>query len=232
MEKLRIIWHQFRRDEQWTLVVCAMLLAFLGAYAIAKRRSTPPLPPIFEDAPTVANNAATGNTVSPPAGGMVKIHVAGEVNRPGVLELPANARILDAIRKAGGPTKDGDMNALNLAARVEDGSKIVVAKRAAPGASVESSAAAPDAGESTPSTTNGAPSPSASSGAKQPSGPINVNNASAAQLESLPGVGPKTAALIIEYRQKNGAFRSLRDLDKVKGLGPKKLEKMAPYVVF
>ncbi len=227
MERLRIIWHQFRRDEQWILVACALLLVCFGSYAIARRRSTPPLPPLFQDAPSVSNTA-TDNAVSPPAGGKVMVYVTGEVNKPGVLELPANARVVDAIHKAGGPTKDGDVEALNLAARVEDGQKITVAKRGAPGEVVKGATTLVPPRSSTPEAAKG----TASSAKKQPAGPINVNTADASQLSTLPGVGPKTAATIIEYRQKNGAFRSMQDLDKVKGLGPKKLEKMAPYVVF
>jgi len=221
MDRLKLVWQQFRRGEQWILATCALLLVVFGACALAKRRSTPPLPPLFADAPTV--KAAAG-AVAPPAGGTIMVQVAGEVSKPGVLELPANARVVDAVRKAGGATKTGDLDALNLAARLEDGQKIVVAQRAA---QAEKMAAAP----STPDTSDAPAAPSSGAVAKL-SGPINVNTAGAAQLDLLPGIGPKTAALIIAYRQEHGAFHSLQELDNVKGLGAKKLEKMAPYVVF
>jgi competence protein ComEA len=233
MERLKSVWRQFRRDERWTLVVCAVLLACFAAYGVAKRQSTPPLPPLFVDAPAAAvANAATGNMVSAPADGTVMVQVAGEVYKPGVIELPANARVVDAVRKAGGPTKAGDANALNLAARVQDGEKIVVAKRGvtAPAAMV---APRPAAGAVPPtSAATSAGAKKTAGRAPQLSGPVNVNTADAGQLDLLPGVGPKTAALIIAYRQAHGAFRSLQDLDRVKGLGPKKLEKIAPHVVF
>lgn len=129
------------------------------------------------------------------------VHVVGEVVRPGVYLLAGDHRIEDAIQAAGGPTSLGDLQALNLAAPLVDGTQIRV----------------PAVGDPltqplvTGSTTSAA------------TGPINLNTASAAQLEALPGVGPSTSAAIIDYREASGPFLTLDDLLDVPGIGPAKL---------
>lgn len=139
------------------------------------------------------------------------VHVAGAVIEPGVYELAGIARVRDAIVAAGGPRVDADWNALNLAALLADGVRIYV----------------PMLGEEV------APSlllpPVAVSAA--PAGPINVNIAGAAELEALPGVGPATAAAIIEERERNGPFLDVDDLDRVPGIGPAKLEALRGQAV-
>jgi len=141
----------------------------------------------------------------------VTVHVAGAVIEPGVYELAGIARVRDAIVAAGGPRVDADWNALNLAALLADGVRIYV----------------PMLGEEV------APSlllpPVVVSAA--PAGPINVNIAGAAELEALPGVGPATAAAIIEERERNGPFLDVDDLDRVPGIGPAKLEALRGQAV-
>ncbi|HRI43598.1 MAG TPA: helix-hairpin-helix domain-containing protein [Fimbriimonadaceae bacterium] len=153
----------------------------------------------------------------PTQAGDVVVHVTGAVAKPGLVTLSGSARINDAIEKAGGPTKDADLGAVNLAAKVIDGMQIVVARH---GDEVASSVSMPDV-----STKTGAAAPEAA-----PGGQISINGASAIQLEELPGVGPAIAARIVEYRQANGGFKSIDELERVKGIGPKKLDSMRPYV--
>jgi competence protein ComEA len=148
--------------------------------------------------------------------GDVVVHVIGAVNRPGLVTLSGSARINDAIEKAGGPTKDADLGILNLAARVADGMQIVVSRK---GEDTSSSVTVPEGktpGESAPPVV--------------PGGQISINSASAAQLEELPGIGPAIAARIVEYRQGSGGFKSIDELEKVKGIGPKKMESIRPHV--
>jgi competence protein ComEA len=133
------------------------------------------------------------------------VHVAGAVRHPGVYRLAAGARVQDAVRRAGGPTGKADVNAINLAAVVQDGVQVVVPARGPAGA-----VAAPISGD-------------ASAGVAAPTAPVNLNTATAEQLDTLDGVGPATAQKILDYRRQHGGFRSVEDLGQVPGIGPKKL---------
>ena len=141
------------------------------------------------------------------------VHVAGAVVSPGVHELDAGARVLDAVRAAGGPDGDADLDGLNLASPLVDGQRVYV----------------PVAGEVDPASV---PS-GAAAGASEPvgpTGPLDLNTATAELLESLPGVGPATAAAIVDDRDRNGPFASVDDLDRVPGIGPAKLAALRDLV--
>ena len=131
------------------------------------------------------------------------VHVAGAVHEPGLYRLPETARVDDAVRAAGGPTADADLDALNLAARLRDGDKVVVPVRGGGGAAETDTDA---------------------------SGRINLNSADASTLEDLPGIGPALAERIIAYREQHGGFRTVRDLLRVSGIGPAKFEQLEPLV--
>jgi competence protein ComEA len=141
----------------------------------------------------------------PQAAGSV-VHVAGAVRHPGVYRLPAGARVRDAVSRAGGARRGGDVNAINLAAKVVDGQQVVVPARAGTGAVAS---AAPDGAAGGGGTVGGPP--------------ISLNSATAEQLDTLDGVGPATAEKIIAWRTQHGGFRSVADLGQVPGIGPKKL---------
>jgi len=140
------------------------------------------------------------------------VHVVGAVRRPGVYRLGSHARVQDAVRRAGGATRHADVNAINLAALVQDGGQIVVPRRGAAGAAAAG-------GDAAAATGGGADA----SAAGVPTAPINLNTATEPQLETLDGVGPATAAKILDYRRTHGGFRSVDDLDQVSGIGPKRL---------
>jgi competence protein ComEA len=151
-----------------------------------------------------AGDRATGAVrVERPAAAAATVHVAGAVRRPGVYRLRAGARVQDAVRRAGGARPRGDVNAINLAAKVVDGQQVVVPSRGGAGAGV-SAAAGAGAGAA-------------------PGAPVSLNSATAEQLDTLDGVGPATAHKIIEWRTRHGGFRSVADLGQVPGIGPKKL---------
>lgn len=161
------------------------------------------------------------------------VDVTGEVRRPGVQSWPAGARVWDAVRKAGGPTASGDVQPLNLAARLSDGQQIKVSRRGAHFSAVNDELpGVVRQGSSDAKTSSSRTSRPEGRGKVNFVGSINVNSASASELESLPGIGPAIAARIIAARAQQGRLRSLEDLDKVKGLGPKKLEVLRPHVVF
>ena len=128
------------------------------------------------------------------------------MRRPGLHRLSAGGRVDDAIAAAGGATARADIAAVNLAAPLADGEQIVVPLRGAAAAASSSAAGAAGA-------------------------PVDLNSATAEQLDTLPGIGPSTAAKIIAYRQEHGAFHSLDELDAVSGIGPSKLAELKGLVV-
>jgi competence protein ComEA len=145
------------------------------------------------------------------------VHVAGAVRRPGVYRLPADARVGDAVRRAGGAGPRGDPNAVNLAARVADGQQVVVPRRAPVPAAAP---AAPAADGAAGSTTTAAAT----------AAPVSLNTATLEQLDALDGVGPVTAQKILDFRRERGGFRSVDELAQVPGIGPKRLATLRPKV--
>jgi len=154
---------------------------------------------------------------------MVVVHVVGAVASPGVVELGAGSRVVDAVTAAGGLRTDADPDRVNLAAPLEDGQRVVVpVVGQEPPVEIVSSGTTPGgAAGDTAGDTAGSPRAS----------PIDLNKATAQELDSLPGVGPATAASIISHREKEGPFRSVDDLLDVRGIGEAKLESMRDLVV-
>jgi competence protein ComEA len=154
----------------------------------------------------------------PPSPPPLLLQVSGAVAQPGVYQLPPGARAQDLIAAAGGLLPQADEQALNLVAPLQDGQRLIVPFRPTPRPT-------PDPSQPAPSGPGGGPTPTT-----EIQYPLNVNTASQAELESLPGVGPVTAQNIIAYRQAHGPFQALEDLDRVPGIGPVTLEKLAPWV--
>jgi competence protein ComEA len=149
------------------------------------------------------------STEPPAAPSTVIVYISGAVRAPDVYELPGEARIKDLVLAAGGLTADADPGRINLAERLKDSQHIHVPSLGEPtheGAGAEDAADAPQ------------------------SEILNLNTASAADLESLPGVGATLAERIIEYRAANGPFTSIEDLRNVKGIGPALFAQIAPLV--
>ncbi len=149
------------------------------------------------------------------------VQVSGAVNRPGLCSLPPGSRVKDALEAAGGFSAEAEQGSLNLAAFIQDGEHIRVP---AQGTESPPAEAASQAGNS-PS----AP-PVARSQAPASPGKINLNTASQAELESLPGIGPSLAQRIIAYREENGPFKTIEDIQKVKGIGPAIFEKIKDLI--
>lgn len=162
------------------------------------------------DSPSSARGAGGGaERAAASTLGQVYVHVAGAVLRPGLYRLTGDARVADALDAAGGPAPEADLDAVNLAAKVADGERTYL----------------PRLGDDPP-----APA-SASGGSPGVSpGPIDLNTATAEQLDALPGVGPATAEAIVSYRSENGRFRSVEDLLEVRGIGEAKLAAIRPKV--
>lgn len=149
------------------------------------------------------------------------VHVVGAVRRPGMYELAADARVADAIDAAGGALANAAPAGVNLARAVADGEQIVV-----PTADeFASGGGAAAQGSQVP-----APAGAGGAGISAAGALVNINTADAAALDTLPGVGPSTAAKIVSDREANGPFASPDDLGRVAGIGPKKLEELKPRV--
>ena len=138
------------------------------------------------------------------------IDVSGAVHRPGVYKLPTGSRVNDALIEAGGATGKADLTLINRAATLTDGQQVLVPEKV----SAASAAVA-----------------SSGSTATAAAAPIHLNNATAEQLDELPGVGPATAQRIVDYRTANGPFKSVDELDLVSGIGPAKLAELRDLVI-
>lgn len=147
------------------------------------------------------------------AGGPL-VDVKGAVHRPGVYRLTPGARAIDAVRRAGGMTGRADRLGVNLAARVSDGGEVVVPRRGQGGAVATGGPAAAGGGAAA-----GGAAPGGAGAPLQ----LDLNTASAQELEQLDGVGPATAAKIVAYRELHGGFTSIEQLDEVSGIGEAKL---------
>jgi competence protein ComEA len=192
------------------LLASAVAVVVVGVGAVWLVRSPPPPTEASLPVASPASDVAAAATLaSPTAPSTLLVHVAGSVVEPGVYELVPGARVRDAVVAAGGPTADANWDALNLAAPVADGTRVYV----------------PALGETLPPELT----PAAAAGAA-PSGPLDVNRASAEELQRLPGVGPATAAAIITERERNGPFAGVDDLLRVRGIGPAKLDALRDLV--
>ncbi|HEY3248093.1 MAG TPA: ComEA family DNA-binding protein [bacterium] len=175
---------QASRGEQIVLLLGVAALVVGGAVLLGVRRSHPPV-----------------RIIDPPAAAEIVVQVDGAVVQPGLYRLPAGARVADALRAAGGPLPNADLESLNAARLIHDGERVQIPPRGAV-------------------STAGAAST------------VNVNAATPAQLEALPGIGPVLARRILEYRSRHGPFRRLEDLLQVQGIGPALLRRLRGSVRF
>ena len=150
----------------------------------------------------------------------LRVHVGGAVAAPGVYDLAEGARVLDAVEAAGGFAEGAARDALNLARTVSDGEQVVVPSEADIAAQEAASAGVGGA-----SAGAGASAPAGSA-----SGKVNINTASATQLDTLPGVGASTAEKIVADREANGPFKTVEDLKRVSGIGDKKFAALADAI--
>lgn len=193
------------------LLVVALVLAATKVMAaqghdIQTASPTPSLTPAASATPTP--------TPSPPP---LRVHVLGAVASPGVVTVPAGSRVADALEAAGGLATEADSGELNLAAPVQDGSQIIVGNTWYPRGELRSA----DGGSASNS--------AASSGAASvPT--LDLNTATKSQLEGLPGVGPVTAQRILDWREANGGFTRVEELQEVDGIGAKTFARLAPLV--
>lgn len=212
------------RAEQWVQWVgpgrlvgsAVVVLAVLaGAYWLVRppAASTESRLPMAQGGAAGSSGASTTAPATAPvapsttATQQIVVHVAGAVSEPGVYSLHPGARVVDAVRAAGGFATDADPNGVNLAALVADGQRVYITR----------------VGEV-------APAQPASAGDDTPPPPVNLNTATVDQLDELPGVGPATAAAIVAHRTQHGPFTSVEQLAEVRGIGPVKLDALRGLV--
>jgi len=211
------------RDRPVASTLVALTLTALGALAWYSAQPGPTVP-VEARIPYATTSASDVAATQTPAQGPsadqdeateLLVHVAGAVERPGIVTLEPGARIGDAVTAAGGPTSDADVHQLNLAAPVVDGLQVRV----------------PVSGEVVPP--GGIPPQTETGGGTGPGAVsiVDVNSATEAELEALPGIGPALASAIVEWRARNGPFSTPDDLLDVPGIGPAKLDGLVDHIV-
>jgi competence protein ComEA len=205
LERLRTRWEDPRVRAGVLLVVAAVagLVWFRLGQSSGGGGGAAPV-----GAPAAAAPRVTTTTTE--AAGELVVHVAGAVARPGVVRVRAGARVVDAIDAAGGGLPDAALDRLNLAATLVDGQRVAVSRVGEPAPPVDSGAAG---GAGAGVVTGGTGEAGAASG------PLDLNAATQAQLEELPGIGPALAGAILRYRDEHGGFRSVGELREVRGIG-------------
>lgn len=179
-----------RRIAQAVFLSIVGLVVFFVIYTILKRPEPASPPLVITLQPRPTDEPAT------PTPATINVYVSGAVNKPDVYTLPLNSIVKDAIAAAGGATAAADLERINLASHLSDQMQVDV----------------PRIGEAVPPPSDGA-SPAAAPAV------ININTASVEELDKLPGIGPATAQLIIDYRTKNGPFKTIEDINSVPRIG-------------
>ncbi|MCF8606477.1 helix-hairpin-helix domain-containing protein [Gordonia sp. HY442] len=238
-------WEPPRR--RWTMMPPAaiglILIGLLGCgfagYSLL-RQNEPSTPLVAFDAPVGSSTAArsgarsSGTGTDTPAHASEKsapaevvVSVVGLVQRPGLVRLAADSRVADALARAGGARVNADTMSLNLAQIVHDGDQILVGQKG----DDQVRSAVVTSGGSSPSPSGTSGTGGGAAGGSGGSGQlVNVNTATEAELDTLPGVGPVTAQSIIAWREANGSFASVDQLAEVDGIGEGRLAKLRPLV--
>ena len=190
--------------------LAAVAVAVVLIAAFLAWRARPRVEPVPPPVAAAASDPAADLAAASPAGPDVVVAVEGKVGKPGVVRLPAGARVADALAAAGGAQSGVDVALLNLARKVVDGELILVGVTPPPGSTVAAG-----------------PAPAAGGA---PAGPVNLNTATVADLDTLPGVGPVLAQRILDARTAQGGFRAVSDLRKVDGIGTSRYEQLKDLV--
>lgn len=241
-------WEDWEEDEapgttrrtRWgisprALVLVALIVLAVVIWGVSQFSAAPRSEPVAQvSAPASGTAQVSGQvaesahpTPQPSQATEVRVHVAGAVNNPGVYTLPANGRAVDAIAAASGAATDADLDRVNLAGELTDGMQLYVPRRGETAAPAPIQPNTAQGGGSQPQRTL---TPSGGTGTPAAAAPVNINTATAEQLQSLPRIGPAMAQRIITWREAHGGFRSVDELDAVPGIGPTLLETLRPLV--
>ncbi|ORV73579.1 helix-hairpin-helix domain-containing protein [Mycobacterium gastri] len=217
------------------LALVAALAVLVTVFTLLRDRSAPVMSAKLPAVERVSGPSGSGAKSSaapgqPPGPDRpVVVSVVGLVHTPGLVTLAPGARIADALQAAGGAVDGADTIGLNMARQLVDGEQIVVGLAPVPGQPItlrsSIGAGTPAPGPATSSGPHPGPQPSS-----RPAEVLDLNTATVEQLDTLPGVGPVTAAAIVAWRQANGRFTSVDQLADVDGIGPARLEKLRSLV--
>ena len=210
---------QLSRRQIYAYVAVAAVVAAVGVRYVVLPKAAGPAggEPLVLAAPSPPP-ASPAAAASPSAAADMVVYVCGAVRSPGVVRVPADARVADALALAGGPGPRAELDGVNLAAKVVDGQQIVVPERGASVAAGSSASAAVATASGSASAAGGS--------ATAPGAPVNINTASLEELDTLDGVGPATAQKIIDYRLASGPFKVVDDIKNVSGIGDAKFAAM------
>lgn len=213
------------RFSRWHVKVVATLLVLgllTGGWLLLRARPVAVASPgaVVLTPPSASPAASTGPTPGPSATARptLVVHVLGAVRKPGLVALPDPSRVQDAIKAAGGLTSSADAGELNLAQLLTDGQQVVIGTTRRPSGEVRDGGAAGGGGV-------GGGGGTGSNGST-----VDLNRATAAQLEELPGIGPVTADKIVAWRTEHQRFSRVEELQEVDGIGPKTYAQIAPHV--
>ena len=198
-----------RLGARWSALALAVVAGLVAVTIWSAVGGSSAAPAVATEPVTIwdpPSSSVSTTTIAP-----LVVHVAGAVQSPGLYRLPRGARVVDAVEAAGGVADGIDIDRVNLAAPLVDGQHLVL----------------PRQGQAVPGGPAGAVEGDGTTG---PAMPLDLNVATSAQLEALPGVGPATAAAIIAQRDRMGGFGSVEDLRKVKGIGDGRLAALRDLV--
>ncbi len=213
-------WDPGRRGAN-ALAGVALLAALVAALVVLHGRPQQVVTPPVEGAPAApaAAPATTGSGPVSAAGPAVVVAVAGKVHRPGLVRLPAGARVDDAVRAAGGTLPGADIGLLNLARKLVDGEQVLVAVPPQPGTV-----------QTAPGEDGGAAAGGAATGTSPAGGQVDLNAATVSDFDALPGIGPVLAQRIADWRTEHGRFASVDQLREVSGIGESKFASLKSKV--
>lgn len=222
---------RFERRHLVVIVVALSLAVVVGGWALLRARdhaagavpvaltTTAPEEAGSPGAPTGTDPAPSSAASSASTTDRLTVHVVGAVRKPGLVRLPTGARVADAIKAAGGLLDGAVPGRLNLAQRLQDGEQVYVSDSSERPSEVVAAGAGDGSGTgSEPGGTTGSTSQ------------VDLNTATQAELEALPGVGPATAQAILAWRRDHGRFTRVEELQEVDGIGPKTFSRLAPLV--
>ncbi len=218
LERLLDRLRDWRGDARFGIAALLVMALIAGVvwYRLGASSPAPDTAATSPKATPATSPAAPATTSKGPD--EVTVHVAGAVVSPGVYELPGSARVIDAVEAAGGGAPESDLDRLNLASKLADGQRVLVQKTGDPSAPA-------------PAGTGEAATPGDAGATGDPgAGPVNLNSATQAQLETLPGIGPVLAQAIIAERDRRSGFRSVNELRSVRGIGDKRFADLQSLV--
>lgn len=210
----------FGRGHLGVVAILVVLAMAIGGWTLLRARPVAVANPgavVTTAAPTAAPTAGAGAASGPASASVappIVVHVLGAVRRPGLVSLPAVSRVQDAIKAAGGLKEQADPGELNLAQLLSDGQQVMIGSKRDPVGEVR----------------DGGGGGGSDAGGTSTGSLLDLNRASPAQLEELPGVGPVTAGKIVAWRTEHNRFSRVEELQEVDGIGPKTYAQIAPLV--